>query len=67
MGQLLCLNIVYIGITTLDGTKGEWEFCRWALKTKEDEDPAIKNIDGSFLKSKADLDRIGFKFEVLAV
>jgi hypothetical protein len=66
VGQLLRLNIVYIGITTLDGNNGEWEFCRWALKTKEDEDPAIKNIDGSFLKSKADLDRIGCKFEVLA-
>jgi hypothetical protein len=64
--NLLTHNIVYIGITTLDGPKGELEFCRWALQLSEDLTPAITRADGIPMKKKEDLDRIGFKFNVLA-
>ncbi len=64
--DLLERNIVYIGITTLDGPKAELEFCRWALKLKASEIPAITKVDGSIRTTKEDLNALGFKIKVLA-
>ena len=50
--NLLTHNIVYIGITTLDGPNGELEFCRWALQQSEDLTPAITRADGIPMKKK---------------